>query len=175
MVSASEAWTTCCMFVPGVALHGYVFVSPHWINYNSKSECFKGVAYSSGCLDGDGEGLGSVAFGLETASFTLTVLATVFVICSVFWIDDANGTSGVAMCCMGLIYPFAGMIGLAGWMAVFVEFRTYEKGWAFYVNFITSIYFMLFCCCCSPCMINKEEKTIRRKDEGQRETQYDSV
>ena len=23
--------------------------------------------------------------------------------------------------------------------------------------------------------INKEEKTIRRKDEGQRETQYDSV
>lgn len=56
MVSASEAWTTCCMFVPGVALHGYVFVSPHWINYNSKSECFKGVAYSSGCLDGDGEG-----------------------------------------------------------------------------------------------------------------------
>lgn len=56
MASASEAWKTCCLFVPGVVLHGYAFVSPHWINYNSKSEYFKGVAYRSGCLDDGGEG-----------------------------------------------------------------------------------------------------------------------
>ncbi|XP_062622137.1 uncharacterized protein LOC134283653, partial [Saccostrea cucullata] len=110
--------------------------------------------------------LGTTILGLQTTALIVIALTTAVLLYTICCNkDDDDDDDDVGCCtkcgvCLLCLYPVAGIIGFAGCMVVFADYKDYEKGWGLYLCLAASCYVMLetIICCCALCVYAKSGK-----------------